>query len=488
MLLIKTGLLFLTVIILTTMSSRGETSENWIRDDDGRALILHGLNISNAAKVAPDYLSWHTFEDYERMKKDWGFNVVRYLIFWSAVEPEPGIYDDDFLDSVAERVDWARELGLHVIIDMHQDLYGVKFGSDGAPEWATEDDGLPYDPWETWYFNYLQPAVMRAFTNLWTGEELKDHLIGAWVHVAERFAGNAAVLGYDLFNEPSSGEFWPWTFEKYYLAPFYLDLIAAMKTVDPDHTYFYEPQITTSAGGLSYLGVLEGENLAYAPHYYHPLVAEGYFYSGNSWLLWLTMKLRNAEAARSGIPWILGEFGVPEDLRGMRAYLFDLLSILDYRKAGWTYWSYDYSSDSGYGIIDSEGNEQDQLECLVRPYPMRISGLPVSYSYSPYTRILQVEFDEEESAEGPTEIYTGGSRIYPEGFEIYCSDDEGSWSYELDEEWDIIKVWTSSEFENHVIILKAAEGFKISTDLLKRTDLDTGNLQDFNNFGSTSAQ
>ena len=44
--------------------------------------------------------------------------------------------------------DWLQEAGLHVVLDMHQDLWGPIYeggghGSDGAPPWATITEGEP---------------------------------------------------------------------------------------------------------------------------------------------------------------------------------------------------------------------------------------------------------------------------------------------------------------------------------------------------------
>ena len=78
------------------------SADNFIRDNKNRAVILHGMNISNAAKRTSDSLSWHTYDDYERMSRGWGFNCIRLLIFWSAIEPEPGEYDETYLDKVEE--------------------------------------------------------------------------------------------------------------------------------------------------------------------------------------------------------------------------------------------------------------------------------------------------------------------------------------------------------------------------------------------------
>ena len=84
----------------------------FITDEQGRALILHGTNISNTSKV--NRHPWVKREDVIKLSRDWGFNFVRYLIFWSKIEPEPGVYDDVYLNEVAEQMDWFTDAGIHV--------------------------------------------------------------------------------------------------------------------------------------------------------------------------------------------------------------------------------------------------------------------------------------------------------------------------------------------------------------------------------------
>jgi endoglycosylceramidase len=94
---------------------------------------------------------------------------------------------------------------------MHQDLYSVLY-SDGAPEWATLHEDQPHVTGEIWSESYfISPAVQTAFDNFWKntpapdGTGIQDHFINAWRHVAERFADQAHIIGYDLMNEPFMG-------------------------------------------------------------------------------------------------------------------------------------------------------------------------------------------------------------------------------------------------------------------------------------------
>jgi hypothetical protein len=66
----------------------------FIRDDDGRVLILHGMNVLGSAKHDPGHLAVDLTPEYVRhYAREWGFNFARYLIFWDGVEPTLGEYD-----------------------------------------------------------------------------------------------------------------------------------------------------------------------------------------------------------------------------------------------------------------------------------------------------------------------------------------------------------------------------------------------------------
>jgi len=179
-------------------------------DPQGRQVVLHGLSVINKSKAA-DYQSWHGPEEFAAMR-EWGMNCIRLGIFWDGVEPEPGRYDDEYIEKVDKRIAWARDNGLYVLLDMHQDLFSVLY-SNGAPEWATLTDGKSHirkgSVWSDAYFT--SPAVQTAFDNFWAnkacgdGVGVQEHFALAWQHVAARYAHEPAILGYDLFNEPGPG-------------------------------------------------------------------------------------------------------------------------------------------------------------------------------------------------------------------------------------------------------------------------------------------
>jgi endoglycosylceramidase len=181
-------------------------------DSAGRQIIPHGINVGGKLK-GENYVSWHTREDFAKMRR-WGFNCVRLLIIWAAMEPNCGSYDGDHLRRIDERVAWAKANGLYVLIDMHQDLWGEKCsGGDGAPAWATLDQGRPDRRLGVvWSDGYLvSPMIQTAFDSFWAnkpgpdGVGIQDRFALAWQYVARHFADEPAVIGYDLFNEPFVG-------------------------------------------------------------------------------------------------------------------------------------------------------------------------------------------------------------------------------------------------------------------------------------------
>lgn len=179
-------------------------------DASGKPLLLHGLNVANKSPQ-DGYVGDLTPRDFAAIRS-WGMNCIRLAIFWDGLEPQPGRLDKAYLDRIAQRVAWAKAQGLYVLLDMHQDLYSVKF-SDGAPAWATLDEGKPFTRTGVWSDAYYSSeAVQAALDHFWEnsaapdGMGLQDHYARVWKFVAERFHDEPAVIGYDLMNEPFPGK------------------------------------------------------------------------------------------------------------------------------------------------------------------------------------------------------------------------------------------------------------------------------------------
>jgi len=177
-------------------------------------------------------------EHYSRLRS-WGYNCLRFLITWEAIEHEgPGKYDEEYLDYLYQVVARAGEYGFYVFIDPHQDVWSRFTGGDGAPGWTLEAAGMDMtgfqdtgaaivhnthgDPFPRmiWPTNYAKLAAATMFTLFFAGntfapktmvqgvpiqDYLQGHYFNAIKKVAEKLKGLPHVLGYDTLNEPSAG-------------------------------------------------------------------------------------------------------------------------------------------------------------------------------------------------------------------------------------------------------------------------------------------
>lgn len=441
--------------------------ERFIVDDGGRVLILRGQNVIGAAKQDPERTGGVDEDEIAQLSDRFGHNVSRHLIFWDAVEPEPGVYDEAYLDRVEERLDWYAAHGIHVFLDMHQDLYSIEFGGDGAPAWAVHTDGLEFGGIEEgapWWLAAADPAVEAAYANFWDPErghpELQEHYRDMWVHVVERFADHPAVIGYDLMNEPTwslgslnetlafalvAKDTGDWENER--LIDFTQMLIDAMRPADADGYLLVEPTSVVNADvdlGDGFTGPFPGDlapfddpregpsRLVYAPHFYPIEVHEGLGYSPDNPYLTTWERLRSEEATRFvGGALFIGEFGANLDEEGANErYFGDVLDMADRQMAGWAYWSWDLS---WWGIRSDDGADAPHADFVVRPYPHAIAGTPEAFSYDPGSRIFRLTYATREGVRGPTEVYLATERHFPEGVEVTVTGD-AEWNVDEDRE------------------------------------------------------
>lgn len=444
----------LLLIFIVTLSACKIVAEKprYITDDQGRALILHGLNTSSSAKQHPQRLPWVQPEDIEREATQWGFNFVRLLIFWDAIEPSPGVYDEHYLDLVAERIRWYQQQKMYVLLDMHQDLYAIQFGGDGAPDWAVITDGLSAQPRSPWWLTYLEPGVTRSFDNFWrydgSHRYLQDHYAAMWRHVAQRFKDEPNVIGYDVMNEPYGGSLaWP-LFEPVWLKPFYERVIQQIRTVDNDTWIFVEPQaLGVNFGVASALPVIndsrQGEKrLVYAPHFYPPLLHEGGDYNGDLTLFKSWASARARELDNQQMPLVVGEFGISPQQKGAARFIRDVMQFADYMQAGWALWSNDPGS---WSPTDQHGNETVLVDELVRIYPRAIAGKPKTYLYDANKRHFTLEFTTVKGITGPTEIYIPARRHFPEGWTLSVNVPKQFWQQSWDEQREVLSLFTHGE-------------------------------------------
>ena len=178
-------------------------------DPQGRERIFHGVNFP-MGKTDPPTLE----EPFFARCGELGFNMLRLGPCWSKLEPEPGQYDEACLEIIDGIFDMSAKYGIYVFLDMHQDLWS-DFGAgvgDGAPVWATLDDGYGYTkPKAIWAEGYFWgKGIFRAFDHFWDndpvcGKGLQDHYAALWQMLARRYGNHPAFFGFDFLNEPHPG-------------------------------------------------------------------------------------------------------------------------------------------------------------------------------------------------------------------------------------------------------------------------------------------
>ncbi|MEB3020608.1 cellulase family glycosylhydrolase [[Mycobacterium] crassicus] len=404
---------------------------NWITAGDGRVVILHGFSEVN--KSAPFYPAAGGFDDDDAaFLAANGFNVVRVGIIWEAVEPQPGVFDYNYLASINQTVQMLANHGIYSVLDMHQDLYGEGLGSTGAPDWATLTGGLP-NPDLGFPFSYVGPAQNHAWDAFWgnanapDGIGLQNHYARMWEHVANYFAGDPHIAGYEIMNEPWPGSSWLSTifgnshFEAQQLTPFYSQVASAIRAVDPNTPLYIEP--STLSGNLpipTYLGKVDDDNTVFSFHDYcttTALLGDTTFGCG----LWETIVQDNAAAYANAynMPSAITEFGNTR----YTPSLDDTLIEANRQGFSWMYWNYGLAMNPNRvgGLIDDQV-DNPVLATLAEPYPQAVAGTPESWSFADGT----FRFSYSTEMAGGTGHFGAGTQteisvpkiIYPDGYQV----------------------------------------------------------------------
>ncbi|KAJ3148498.1 hypothetical protein HDU86_007428 [Geranomyces michiganensis] len=231
-------------------------------DEHGRVLHLRGVNLSGNSKLPTSPAgSTHLgegFFDHENVSfvgrpfpldeaddhfarlRAWGLTFLRLLVTWESLEHAgPGKYDEEYIEYLEKILKVAAKYGIQCFIDPHQDTWSRFAGGSGAPGWTFAVAGLdihnfmatgaayvhqsapPQDSGHTaWPTNYQKLAPSTMFTIFFGGkifapsatyqgehpqEYLQRHFCNCFAHLARRLSKLAAVVGFEVINEPHFG-------------------------------------------------------------------------------------------------------------------------------------------------------------------------------------------------------------------------------------------------------------------------------------------
>jgi hypothetical protein len=156
-----------------------------------------------------------------------------------------------------------------------------------------------------------------------------------------------------------------------------------------------------------------------------------------------------AEEHMGGVPTLIGEFGIPYDMKNKRAYRTGDFSLqaramesnfqaMDANLLSCTLWNYtadntnergDMWNDEDLSIFsrDQQADPDDvhsggrALEALVRPYASKVAGEPLGMHFDLATGTFEFEFRHDPAISAPTEIFVPDYQ-YPESFAVEVSD------------------------------------------------------------------
>ncbi len=227
----------------------------------------------------------------------WGFNSVRlpmhYNLYTLPIQDEPVEGQHTWLDRGFEMTDslisWCKQNDMWVILDLH-----------AAPGGQGFDEGISdYNP---------------NLPSLWESTANQDKTVALWKKLAERYADEETVGGYDLINEVN------WNLPGgTMLRNLYEEITDSIRTVDNNHIIFIEGN--WFANDFTGLTPPWDDNFVYSPHKYWSINDQ----ASIQWVL----TLRD----NHNVPLYLGESG-----ENSNVWFRDAIRLLEDNDIGWAWW------------------------------------------------------------------------------------------------------------------------------------------------------
>lgn len=249
-----------------------------------------------------------------------GFNALRIPINYRMLTPEdqPGVYAEAGFQALDRVVQWCKNHGLYVVLDLHACPGGQSHDRPADPEWT-------YWYWDDSIQNWLETGVACLWESnaeyyAATGRDPefnKQRTIDLWQTIANRYKDEPAIIGYELINEP----YLPWGIHWPVLRDLLIRITAAIREVDTNHIIFAE--------GNFYASTFEGliplwdDNMVLVFHkYWRPTTYEEI--------------AQYVEASISNnFPIVMAESG-----ENSNPWFYEFKSLLESNNVGWFWWGW----------------------------------------------------------------------------------------------------------------------------------------------------
>ncbi len=244
---------------------------------------------------------------------EWGFNCIRLPFHYAVLTPpeQPGVFLEEGWQIFDRMVQWCEKYQLYLIFDMHC-----------APGGQNKDNISDSDGIEA---------------RLWTDPANQDRTVEIWRTIAERYADEEWVGGYDLLNEPVL----PAGHSTSELRSLYMRIAQAIREVDPNHLIFIEGK--WYATDFSNLTPPFDGNMAYSFHKYwnEPTRAT----------IQYLLQIRK----RYHVPLWLGESG-----ENSNPWFGTCVRLMEENNIGWCWWTHKkiQTTTSPYSAPLTEGYQQ----------------------------------------------------------------------------------------------------------------------------------
>lgn len=282
-----------------------------------RAKLESAAGTDAVARFYDEWLDNYITENDIRQIADWGYNSVRlplhYELFFNsdrtwAGESSRGIQLTDKLLS------WCTTHGLYVILDLH----AAPGGQGNNQDICDRRDG----------------------ESLWEDETFRQMTVTMWSKLAERYATNKIIAGYDLLNEPNYDFNTPQKNQP--LTELYKEIIDAIRTVDGNHLLILEGNdFGSNYDDMEELSSYDPKkNLAISFHNYWGRNTQDAIQS--------KLDLRS----KWNVPLWRGEIG-----ENSNSWFTEMVELCDRNKIGWANWPWKkYGSHDGpVQIVKADG-------------------------------------------------------------------------------------------------------------------------------------
>src|SRR3954454_22080614 len=443
----------------STLTARGGE----VRDARDRVEMLRGVNFPWGLRV-PEVTQKPPVPAGKdaALVRSLGFNLARVQLSWKAFEPghagpndpaicdagvprDPAQWDEAharaYLDRVEAVVDALHRHGVRTLFQIAQYGYNDRFGGPPShPDWTVCTDGLPITS-GSGAKAYAQPGVSAAASHFWNND-VRGDLQGEYdrmLHaLATRFAGDRAVVGYELYNEPfhpeaasGDGKF-DELVQCFYAGRGNPGLLAdgvrprcpagvpeegaiqAVRAAAPRALIEPQAHIFTNFGVETRMGPLPSDNLVFNFHVYCSSevasqpnrVRDPGCDDEEERAVDNADRTRHAMASArqpEALPWFLSEFGYTANEDALR----HMTELADRRNLGWAYfvWRADTGNPKGDTpgtLRAADGSLRPFARILARTYPEALAGAAGTMRYDPDTRHFSLRYRTQTRT--PTQI------------------------------------------------------------------------------------